>query len=76
MDEAQKIRLARVGKDWAAIVKDEPLDVDQVGAAIYGFSSELGALRLFHKYRGAAALDKCRMGFSENVNSWYFVLDV
>lgn len=70
-------QLARVERDWRAVTMDEPLRVEVVASSIYAFTSELGALRLGHKYRyaiGAAA--RPTVGYSENFKSWYFSLDV
>jgi len=59
-------------KDWAEIAKEE-IRVEQIKGAVYGFASELAVLRLLAKYRNAA---NARHGFSENLNSWYFSLEV
>lgn len=55
---------------FSSIAK-EPVEVQEIGATIYGFCSELAALRLFHKYN----CSKCRAGYSENLKTWYFSLD-
>ena len=66
MTEAQK---ARVTADWSKIA-GKPVKIEEVGGTVYGFSSELGVLRLFHKFNCESA----RIGYSENLKSWYFVL--
>jgi len=61
----------RVVADWSRIAK-ETVVVEEIKGAFYGFCSELGALRLFHKY---SAPQKARAAFSEPRKSWYFVLE-
>lgn len=59
----------RAQSDWSDIA-GESLSVEAIKAALYAFGSELGCLRLYHKMRG-----KGRVGFSQNMNSWYYELD-
>jgi hypothetical protein len=61
---------ARITHDWVQVA-GEPVRVEQIGGAVYGFTSELGALRLYHKFRGAG-----RAGYSENLKTWYFSVEL
>lgn len=67
---------ARVTKEWSRYAK-EPVRVERVGSAIYGFGSELAVLRLFAKFsaNGAVHCKHSRVGFSSNLDSWYFSLE-
>lgn len=67
MTEAQKTRLQR---DWDKMA-GEQVSIEQIGGAIYAFCSELGALRMFHRYNS----DKARAAFSKPRNSWFFSLE-
>lgn len=51
----------------------EPLEVENLGGALYAFGSELACLRLFYKYRYCG--DRANFGFSQNLNSWFFCLE-
>jgi len=47
------------------------------GGALYAFASELGCLRIFQKYnRVPSAKVVGRQGFSQNMNRWYFSLEM
>ena len=48
-----------------------PVDVRELGGAIYGFTEELGALRLYKVYNG-----KHRAGYSENLKTWYICIEL
>lgn len=69
--EQMKLRVAR---DWSEIA-NEDVDVEVIGGCLYGFASELACLRLAYKYRNSKA-ENYRVGMSENVSSWYFLLEV
>lgn len=63
-------QIQRVKKTWEDIAK-EPLEIqtgETVSDPIYAYGSELAVLRLF---KAMHVNGKC--GFSENLNSWYFV---
>ncbi len=63
----------RTQLDWRNIA-GEYVSVEPIGNTMYGFCSELAALRLFHKYKiidGRAKAD-----YSENRKSWFFRLEV
>lgn len=51
----------------------EPLEVENLGGALYAFGSELACLRLFYKYRHCG--DRVETGFSANLNTWFFCLE-
>lgn len=55
----------------------EPVEVEQIKGAIYGFASELGCLRMFAKYNsnGSVHNKHVRVGFSTNLNRWYLSLE-
>lgn len=63
-------QIARVTRDYSQIA-GEPIQIEVFGGTLYAFCSELGALRLFHKMSS-----KGRVGFSQNLESWYFSLDL
>jgi hypothetical protein len=52
----------------------ESLELKELGGAVYVFGSELACLRLFHKYRYCG--DRVNSGFSENLKTWYFSLEI
>lgn len=60
----------RVQRDWSDYAGDEAIRVEAIGGAIYGFGSELATLRILRKYEG-----KGRANYSENMKSFYFVLE-
>lgn len=66
-------KINSVTKDFIEIAK-EPVTVEFIGGTIYGFTSELGALRLFHRYNAAAHVAGCTAGYSQNLKQWYFSL--
>lgn len=57
--------------EWERIAK-EPVRVEYIKGAMYGFCSELAALRLEHKYRNN---NKAFAAFSMPQTSWYFCLE-
>lgn len=65
-------QVARVQADWSAYAQ-EPVNVEAIGGTLYGFTSELGALRIANKYRRADQ-DTVRAAYSENLGSWFFSL--
>jgi len=64
-------QLRRTQKDWEDIAR-EPVQVEYLKGAIIGLCSELGALRLEHKYKSP----KAHAGYSQNLGSWYFELEL
>jgi len=52
----------------------ETLELKELGGAMYAFGSELACLRLFHAYRYCGY--SAGFGFSENLKSWYFCLEI
>jgi hypothetical protein len=65
-------QVSRIKNEWEKIA-DESLVIETgetVQCPIYAFGSELAVLRLFHKFSGA---DGMRIGFSKNMNTWFFV---
>lgn len=69
------MNLTRVKTDWEFISK-ETVNVEQICDTIYGYTSEIAALRLFYKYNQVTNTGKARMGYSENLKTWYFALDL
>jgi len=67
--EANAQQLKRTEKEYSAIA-GEPVRVEQVGSAIYAFGSEIATLRLFRK------MPNMRQGFSENMNTFFFSVEV
>lgn len=66
-----KESMKRLEKEWGRVAKD-PVDVDTSGDSIYGFTTELGALRLFYKFNQHDRTSTTDIGYSKNFNSWYF----
>lgn len=66
------IQLIRVTTDWTKIA-GEPVKVEMIGGAFYGFCSELGALRLFHKYQIVDG--RAKAAYSDNLQTWFFRLE-
>ena len=69
-------QLARTARDWSATA-GEPVRVEQSGSTIFGFCSELGALRLLRSYRWTLINcgDIARASYSANLKSWFFSLE-
>ena len=70
-------QLERTAREWSAVA-GEPVRVEEIAAALYGFCSELGALRLMRCYRWTLINrgDVARVSWSENLKTWAFSLDV
>ena len=69
MTEAQLKRLSKDLNEYAG----EAVTVKQISGAIYAFGSELATLRILMKYR---TVEKARQGYSENLKTHYFSLDI
>jgi hypothetical protein len=69
--------LDRLQRDLTEIAK-EPVEVEQITSSIYAFGSELAMLRLFAKYNANGAIHnaKVRFGYSENMKSFFFAIDL
>lgn len=65
-------RTVRIGRDWAKIA-GEAVSIEVICGTVYGFCSEMGALRLEHVYRKCG--DKAKAEYSENRKSWFFRLE-
>jgi len=65
----------RLAQDWNTIA-GETVTIEKIGGGIYGFCSELAALRLFHKYNIGAHCGASRAAYSENQKTWFFRLEV
>jgi len=63
--------LNRVQRDWERVAK-EPMELEWIKGALYGFGSELAVLRLFHHYRRSP---NARAQYSGNRRSWVFSLE-
>ena len=69
------IRMAEKAKaEWEAIARVS-VDTETISGAVYGFTSELGALRLFAKYNRLTNTGRARMGYSQTMRSWFFVME-
>lgn len=73
-EDATPAQMERLKRDWSAIAK-EPIEIEAIGGAFYGFGSELAVLRLFHKYCQGGGNPKARAGLSTNLHKWYFSLE-
>ncbi|MFN8962415.1 MAG: hypothetical protein ACK5YV_12785 [Betaproteobacteria bacterium] len=66
-------QISRIAQDWSKIAK-EPVKVENVSGTIYGFCSEIAALRLANKYRNSG--DSAKADFSKNLNTWFFRIEL
>jgi hypothetical protein len=67
-----KSQVSRTAVDWSRYAQ-ENVSVEVSGDTLYGFCpSELGALRLYHQYRGA----KNVRAFLSAAHGWVFALVV
>lgn len=64
----------KIKHEWEYYAKEE-IQVEYLHGVWYGFTSEIGALRLFYIYNRAVRNDKTTMGYSEGYKSWYFCLE-
>jgi hypothetical protein len=65
-------QLSRLSRDWNDYAGGEPVRVEKIGGTFYGFTTELGALRLLRKY---IETNGVRADFSKNMGSWFFRLE-
>lgn len=70
-DAAEADMIARTARDWTRYAGGEAVTVKQIGGAVYGFTTEIGALRLYHKMRGHG-----RAQYSVNLSSWFYVVEL
>lgn len=74
---ARLTMLERIEKDWARFAGGEAIEVEEIRGAFYGFTSELGALRLYQKFvQSGAPTDRIRADYSKNLGSWFFRIEV
>jgi hypothetical protein len=73
MTANQEKRIIDMMKEFAG----EDVTVEQIASCLYTFGSELACLRIFAKYNanGAVHNKNTRVGYSENLKTWYFALD-
>lgn len=62
-------QIKRVTEDYSKIA-GEPVEVEQVGDALYVFGSELATLRLFRK------MPAQRQGYSGPLSKFYFCVEL
>jgi len=74
--QATSAQLARLERDLSKMA-GEAVKVEQTSDAYYAFGSELATLRIFAKYNSFGAIhnSKVRCGYSENLKSFYFVIE-
>lgn len=74
---ATAAQIQRTARDWSNYAV-EPVTVEQVASALYGFGSELACLRIFAKYNtnGAHHNPNARVGYSVNRSTWFFSLEM
>ena len=63
-------QLRRISLDWSRRAK-EPVTVEAIGGVIYGFGSELAALRLYYAHR-LVPVERLRVSWSEPRQTWFF----
>lgn len=64
---------SRVAAEWTKIA-GAPVRVEYIKGTFYGYTSELGALRLFHKYNLMSRKVGTAAAFSVNLGTWYFAM--
>lgn len=67
--------IKRLEKDWSNIAK-EPVKVEVINDVFYGFCSELASLRIAVKFPNQLVNGTAKNGYSENLNSWFFSLEL
>lgn len=74
MTTAQAQRTEKMMAEFAK----EPVVIEEIKSTLYVYGSELACLRIFAKYNsnGAAPNKKARVGYSENLKSFYCSLDM
>lgn len=70
--KGNSMNLARAKSEFEKHAR-EPLELKELGGAIYALGSELACLRLYKIYRYCG--DRADTGFSLNMNTWYFRLE-
>jgi len=65
----------RVKSDWQHITR-QLVSVDRINGIYYGYSTEIGVLRLLHHYHAHGSSKNTRVFFSENLGTRVFVLDM
>jgi hypothetical protein len=71
-DIPEPTRLDRLERDWSRAAK-APVKVEWIGGTLYGFGSELAALRLYYLYRHSGP--RAWVQYNTNRKSWVFSLD-
>lgn len=67
-------QLDSISSDMQKYAGNETVNsVSQVNDTIYVYTSELGAYRINAKYANPS---KTRVAYSENLNTWFFALDI
>ncbi len=69
------MNLKNVKNFWSDVANDE-IDVENIGGTVYGFTTEIGALRLFREYNKTIRNERTDIGYSQNRKTWYFRLEV
>jgi len=56
----------------------EPVTLETIKGVLYAFASELGCLRIFANYNanGSAYNQNVRVGFSENLGTWFVSIEL
>lgn len=57
---------------WESITQ-EPIELTLIKSGLYGFCSELAALRLFKAYNSYMRNNNTKCAYSENRKTWFFV---
>ncbi len=73
MTDEQEKRTTAMMREFAG---GEDVRVQQITSCLYTFGSELACLRIFAKYHsnGTTFNPNARIGYSENLTTWYFAL--
>lgn len=65
----------RLVSDFVRMAGGESVVVEQISGVIYVYTTELGAMRISLKYLPQMASGSARVGYSENLGTWYFRLE-
>lgn len=70
---SESTMLERVHRDWVHFAGGEPVTVELIGGTVYGFTSELGAYRIEHRYNCRPQVEAA---YSTNRGSWFCRLEL
>jgi hypothetical protein len=71
-------QVKRTAEYLSKVAQERIRTIEEIDGVMYVFGSELGCLRIFahHNANGAVPNPKARIGYSANLVSWYFSLNL